>query len=125
METSKFDLGRSIPVVRAVPQYRNRPDCSYALGERTRLLCSSYFWLVLQTCRELCLTRREQSRITENLIKATNLSVGDEAFSKRLALQLKRLDGLRTLLAKRLARPLAESTAATLVTRRAREAGTR
>lgn len=91
METSKFDLGRSIPASLRAHEFISG----------------------------------DLRRVTENLIKATNLGAEDEAFSKRLVLQRKRLDGLRTLLIKRLARPLAESSAATLVTRRAREAGTR
>lgn len=67
----------------------------------------------------------ELRRVTENLIKATNLSFGDEVFSRRLVLQRKRLDGLRTLLTRRLSQSMMESTATTLATRRAREARTR
>jgi len=64
----------------------------------------------------------ELRQLTEDLIKATGFELGDEQLEKRLVLHRRRLDGLRVMLSKHLAREVTRTMAATLATRRAREA---
>lgn len=64
-------------------------------------------------------------QLTEDLIKATSFDLGDDKLEKRLVLHRRRLDGLRVMLSKHLAREVRQTTAITLATRRAREATTR
>lgn len=64
----------------------------------------------------------ELRQLTEDLIKATNLVLGDDQLERRLVLHRRRLDGLRVMLSKHLATEVRRTTAVALATRRAREA---
>src|SRR6267143_2319239 len=67
----------------------------------------------------------ELRQLTEDLIKATGLDLGDAPLTKRLLAQRRRLDALRVMLSKQLSKGTKRTAAPSLATRRAREAGIR
>jgi hypothetical protein len=67
----------------------------------------------------------ELRQVTEDLIRATSLDLGDELLQNRVVKQRKRLDALRVMLSKHISRESERIVARSLATRRAREAGLR